>query len=570
MKKSARTPVGLLVLVGWLAALGCAAPAAPTGQQGSAAQPATAQTKHITVAVLGDPPFIYTKINPRGTVGSADDMVDLLHVGLTHVDRAGVRGPRLASEVPTAENGLWQIFPDGRMQLTWKIDPKAHWHDGTPVTAEDMVFTAKVVQDRDLPLLRERVYDLIESIEAPDSRTVVSTWKQPYIEADALFTYALALPFPKHLLEAAHNEDKATFFDHPYWNTEFVGAGAFRLKEFVRSSHMLLEANPDYVLGRPKIDQMEVKFIPDSNPLITSLLAGTVDIAVGRNISLDQAVQVRDQWRNGRMDIGLKSWHVLYPQFVNPNPEVVADVRFRRALLHGIDREQLAETLVAGFSSVAHNYVNPQETEHQETDRNVARYEYDVRKAQQMIEELGYQRGADGMFRGGSGQPLTVSMDATGALDIPPKAMFAVADYWRRMGVEVETSVVPIQLSTNREHMSTFSSFQVSQNPDSKAYLTNFHSSNTPLPSNNFVGGNSPRYQNAQWDSLLERYFTTVPIRERTEVLSQIVAHISDQLPLMGLFYNAEPTMINNRLQNAWARAHESGQGRNVHEWEVK
>src|SRR5439155_24788116 len=116
------------------------------------------------------------------------------------------------------------------------------------------------------------------------------------------------------------------------------GAGPLKLRELVRSSHVVLQANDQYVLGRPKVDEVEVRFITDDNTLIGNLLSGAVDMTLGRGISLEQALQARDQWRDGKAEF--KSLDILvelYPQFLNPTPAVVANAQFRRALLHAID-----------------------------------------------------------------------------------------------------------------------------------------------------------------------------------------------------------------------------------------
>lgn len=82
-----------------------------------------------------------------------------------------------------------------------------------------------------------------------------------------------------------------------YWGPEFVGAGPYRLREWAKSSHAIFVANGDYVLGRPRIDEIEVKFIPDPNPLEANILADTVQVTLDKSISIEQAIQVRDQWR---------------------------------------------------------------------------------------------------------------------------------------------------------------------------------------------------------------------------------------------------------------------------------
>ena len=93
-----------------------------------------------------------------------------------------------------------------------------------------------------------------------------------------------------------------------------------------------LEANDAYVLGRPRIDQIEVKYVPDANTFTANLLAGTVDIthSVG---SIDLGVQLRDQWRAGTVafNYGGDTWVQLVPQFVDPRPATLADVQVRRA-----------------------------------------------------------------------------------------------------------------------------------------------------------------------------------------------------------------------------------------------
>src|SRR4030095_15173564 len=112
---------------------------------------------------------------------------------------------------------------DGRMETMWKIRPGARWHDGTPFTSDDLVFTARVVQDPELAVFRDRAYELIESVEAPDPRTVTVRWRRPFLEADTLFG-TLALPMPRHILERPFIEDKTTFLDLPHWSQEFIGA----------------------------------------------------------------------------------------------------------------------------------------------------------------------------------------------------------------------------------------------------------------------------------------------------------------------------------------------------------
>jgi len=225
---------------------------APHG--GGAAQPSAPSRpasgpKRITVAITAEPPALYYALIPSPIRASPGSIQEFSHLGLTIFDNRGVLQPVLAEAVPSIENGLWRVFADGQMETTWKIKPQARWQDGTPLTADDLAFTGGVVQDRELPVFRDKVSEVVESVVVTDPSTVVARWKRPLIEADTLFTSNISLPMPKHLLERAFAESKATFADLPFGSQEFVGAGPFKLKEWVRGSHLVLAANEHYASG---------------------------------------------------------------------------------------------------------------------------------------------------------------------------------------------------------------------------------------------------------------------------------------------------------------------------------
>src|SRR5205807_1975626 len=128
------------------------------------------------------------------------------------------------------------------------------------------------------------------------------------IRADQLFSDRVATPLPRHILETQFTQgDKANFINLPFWSAEFVGLGPYKLKEFSAGSHILVVANDRYVLGRPKIDEIDVQTISDNNAIEAALLAGTVDVVLGRALSVDQASQLQTQWPEGRILLPLVS-----------------------------------------------------------------------------------------------------------------------------------------------------------------------------------------------------------------------------------------------------------------------
>jgi peptide/nickel transport system substrate-binding protein len=554
-----------------LLAVACAAPPAPspgaTSEQGGGP---SANPTRIVVAISSEIKTLYQKLNPLSAQAGVAELEEMVNAGLTNPDPEGVRWPQLAEAAPTLQNGLWKLLPDGTMETTWTIREGARWHDGTPSTTDDLLFTLTVARDRDLRAFGDRTLDFIQDVIPKDARTITVRWRVPVYDADALFTRAHALPIPKHLLERAFLEEKASFTDHLYWSEAFVGAGPYQVREWVRGSHTVLEAFGGYVLGRAKIDEIEVKFIASSDTLVANVLAGTVEMNVGRGLSLDQALQIRDRWREGTMKHYPGSWMGIHPQLLNSSPAVVANVQFREALLRAIDRQQMADELLHGLSMVSHAFMSPDDEPYwSRLLPRVPRYDYDPRRATQMIEALGYSKRGDGFFYDESGQKLEVEIHTTADNDINIKSTFPVADYWKRLGVSTEAVVIPVQRQFDREYRATFPGFTIVRGPTGVAAIGNIHSSRAQLPENNFqvAGGvNYSRYMNPEYDALYDRFTATIPQDERAQVFEQIVLHLAQNQVKLGLFYDPINILVANRIENVAARRPVW----NAKDWEVK
>jgi peptide/nickel transport system substrate-binding protein len=547
----------------------CAAPSAPeTVARGPEAQHAAAP-KRIVGAIKGDPFTLNSMMSNLGGTGGVrgiNEVEQLVSAALAHEDDHGKLRPILAEAVPSLENELWKVAPDGRMETTWTLRPGAVWHDGAPVTTDDLLFAARVGQDRELEIPIDAAYKSIETFEAVDGRTVLVRWRQPYVLADTLFGYDRGLPLPKHILERPYLENKATFPEIPYWTEEFVGTGPFTIRQFVRGSHLVVERNDRYVLGRPGLDEIEVRFIPDNNTLIANLLAGVVDISLGPGISIEQALEVRDQWGDGRVDYVSGTSIRAHPNLHNPNPATLLEPQLRRALIHAIDRQQMIDSLQGGLSRIAHGYISPSHPEFVDTDPRVVKYDYDPRRGAQLVEALGYTKGADGMFRDAAGEPLSIEVRTSPGRAVSEKSTIIVSDYFKAMGVGSDSVVIPQQRSRDREYRANRPGLELGGQPDD---LMRLHSSQVPRPDNRYEGDNRIRYTNPEMDGLIDRYFRTIQRSDRVRVMGDILHHVSDRTLITGLFYEAEPTMISNRLQNATAGG-VSDPTWNVHEWGVK
>src|SRR5205823_8076863 len=138
-----------------------------------------------------------------------------------------------------------------------------------------------------------------------------------FIEADEFFITA---PLPRHLMQGPYTASKDSFVASSLWTTDFIGVGPYRIQDWVRDSHVVLQAFDGYALGRPKIDEMVVKFLADENAFIANILAGAVDVTVGKSINYEQAMEIKSQWRDGTVEARPETVVKMWPQFLDPTP----------------------------------------------------------------------------------------------------------------------------------------------------------------------------------------------------------------------------------------------------------
>jgi peptide/nickel transport system substrate-binding protein len=151
----------------------------------------------------------------------------------------GIYIPKLVTQFPTLENGGWKVNPDNTMETRLTLRPNTLWHDGTPLTTKDIVFSDEVLLNKELPQTVSTVRtQFVDKLTAIDDRTLSITWKEPYIFADSFSPDML----PTHILEAKYRADPQSIANHPWITEEYVGTGPFKLKEFQPGSWQILTA----------------------------------------------------------------------------------------------------------------------------------------------------------------------------------------------------------------------------------------------------------------------------------------------------------------------------------------
>jgi hypothetical protein len=180
-------------------------------------------------------------------------------------------------------------------------------------------------------------------------------------------------------------------------------------------------------------------------------------------------------------------------------------------------------------------------------------------------------RGPDGVFRDFRGDLIpNLEIRATAQLESQPRTMLAVVEQWQRAGLGVDPVVIPSDRISDREYRATMPGFELVRQPNDTNALLRLHSSQVPLPENNFTGLNRSRYRSGILDALIERYTMTIPREDRLDALRLVVRNITDQAVLLGLFYEIDPALVSNRVRNVGGRGTLATQSWNAHNWDVE
>jgi len=178
----------------------------------------------------------------------------------------------------------------------------------------------------------------------------------------------------------------------------------------------------------------------------------------------------------------------------------------------------------------------------------------------------------DGFFADSAGRQLNIELSAPVQNDIHPKATAAVASMWQQLGVNTEQVLIPVQRMSDRQYVSEFPAFQMIERPNMLLVreIYRLHGSQVQLAENRWTSPGTSRYQNPEFDSLLDRFITTIPMAERMEALGAMVHHQTENMTHLPLFYGTDPTMISNRLLNVTARGQDYTQAWNIQDWDIK
>src|SRR5581483_826296 len=418
-----------------------ASPSSRADVEPSQSQPIAAHTlvmaTRVEVTSLSPAPFWQHRFTYLSTPR-------LFNADLTLFDQRGDPHPYLAAQLPQLNTDSWRVLQDGGMETTYRLRPGLTWHDGQPLSAEDFVFAWRLLTTPELGAASSQPQGLMQEVTAPDSQTVVIHWRQLYPDAGTLADEFQ--PFPRHLLEQPFRTQSAeSFLALPHWTRDYVGLGPYRVDGWEPGTSIEGVAFDGHALGRPHIDRIRLLFISDPNTVLANLLSGSIQIAIESSIRYQQALVLQQQWGQGGGTAILwpSIWRSIQVQ-VRPeyaNPPSLTDVRVRGAIAYALDREAMNDAVLNGQGAITDTLISPLMSYYPDVERVVTKHPYDPRRSEQLMGEVGYAKGADGIYvRGGERfvGDLRVLAGAQQEVELP-----LLGGQLRAAGFDVQESVIP-------------------------------------------------------------------------------------------------------------------------------
>ena len=449
----------------------------------------------------------------------------LLYMPLVRLDAEMNYEPYLAESMALSEDGL---------ALTFRLRPDVTWHDGTPVTADDVVWSAETYMNPDLAFANSQYFQFIDRVEKVDDATVVFHFNARH--SDALADFLEWTPMPRHLLQ---DVGPAEMRNAPF-NRNPVGNGPFRFVSWTPNQQAVFEAYPEFALGPPHLDRIVFRVIPEQTTELAELLTGRVDmiraVPPSESKRVEQTPGVRLLSYPSRSYTFL-AWNTKDPLF--------SDATVRRALTLAIDRQRIVDALLFGYGRVATSDVLPFQWQFNE---EMEPWPYDPERARQLLAEAGWSDSDGDGVLDRDGRPFRFTLETNQGNDLREDIIVIVQSNLKEVGIDVQPRLAEWNTLTDRLKQKDFQAVVSGWSVDFK-----FDPSET-LGCDAGVY-NYPSYCNPRADSLVQQALTTLDQEEARPLWMEYQRIIHEEQPYTFLYYLDERLGLSARLQGVEADA---------------
>jgi peptide/nickel transport system substrate-binding protein len=413
----------------------------------------------------------------------------------------------------------WEVSNDAKI-YTFHLKKNAKWHDGVPVTSEDVKFTHDYIKSKKLGTLSS-VLSKVDRVECPDDYTAVFYLKSSYpVFLDKLSHYPGVVIIPKHIWENVDDPD--TFED-----TEYIGSGPFKFKKRIPGEYFVLEANKEYHSKMPRVKEVVFKVMPSKDVQILAVQKGEIDAICDIRPAVANMLK-------GRKNIKVYSAPYAIGGGVGFNVEnYPANITaFRKAMAHAISKEKFINNVFGGHAALVYTFLLPSAA-HDFVNYDVPKYDYDLAETKRLLKSAGFDDiDEDDILEGPDGEDVTITIPIGGGpagnAGVDEEIAQVLKNDWKELGIEVNIKQVGFSQWFKEVH----------KNPVFIAGLSHLGNDDPDdlchFGTKAFFGKpNWYDYSNPEYDQLIEEIRSTADREERKEIGYKMQEILGNDLPFV-------------------------------------
>jgi peptide/nickel transport system substrate-binding protein len=411
-------------------------------------------------------------------------------------------------------------------QYTFKLKAGVTWHDGTPLTAADVVFTIESMLNPEVNASQAGNIASVKAVSAPDDATVVFDLNAPFADLPIMLGYNIGI-VPKHLLEGQDLNEPTAFLQNP------VGSGPFMFKSLSAGDFMEVARYDGYFGDKAFLDSIIFKIIPDGNARVAQVRGGEIDLTIIEPPAVDS---LSDASNLAVREAPIVQYYFLA---VNHTSPVMQDVKLRKALDTVLDKQAIIDQILKGYGSIATGPINPLLAEYYNPD--VTTYPYDADAAGKLLDEAGWTKDGDAR-KNAAGETLSVTVCGPQGYPVLEQILIYTQQQFQSLGVGVDLQIdewtVHLEKYRTQQYDLLLNWWTLPPAPDMFAH---YHSTSA---------ANWWKYNNPQVDELAVAGRAEPDQAKRIEIYKQLQTIVADDLPVLYLYYGRELQALANRVQD--------------------
>lgn len=487
--------------------------------------------------------------------------------------------PLIVKKIPNLKDKSVKIITENNSKkiiAEWEFIDGLKWGDGTLITCKDLKFSWQVGLSKNITLSSRDAYENIEAVEWDKQTPTKCSVK--FKEAKWDFFINMPEVLPSHLEEEVFNKfskekegyDRNTLYQKDptkkgLWN------GPYRVSEVKLGSHIILVPNENFYGKKPKIKKIVIQIIPNSGTLEANLRSKNLDKISRIGLTMDQALAFEKKIKSEKLPYNMIFQDgVTYGHMdVNLAHPILSDLRVRKALSYGLNKEELVKSVFEGKVTVAHHLTSPLDRLYTEDKKIITIYESDKRKAKKLLDEAGWKLGPDN-YRYKNGQKLSFTLVTSAGLKANETIQAILQSQWKQIGVDLKLKTelarfLFSEILPKRKFDMAFFSWASFPEMSSQSVL---RSSNIPNEKNTWTGQNFSGFKSEKVDKLVDEYEGEFDFEKRKKITYEILKEYTDQIPVIPLYFRGESAVIPKDMKNFKLTGHKFYESLNAEDWE--